>query len=270
MIHKVTKSEYANYSYVFFSESLNYYKQVDIFLPFNYATGNDYPLVIMNDGQDAKALMLKECMYRLQIQNLTKPFVVAAIHASERDKEYGIASKLDYTRRGGKAAAYTKFICSELIPFLQSYISIGKDTSQYSIIGMSLGGLSAFDIAWHNNDSFGIVGIFSGSFWWRSRALDNGYFPNHRILQNLLANDLSHPKIKFWFEVGTKDEKSDRNNSGIIDAIEDTLDVIQLLRFKGYRLNQEIKYVEVKDGRHDLPTWAAVLPAFFYFAYPLK
>jgi len=62
LIHKVTKSDYANYSYVFFSESLNYYKQVDIFLPFNYAIGKDYPLVIMNDGQDAKSLMLKECM----------------------------------------------------------------------------------------------------------------------------------------------------------------------------------------------------------------
>ena len=37
-------------------------------------------------------------------------------------------------------------------------------------------------------------------------------------------------RLKFWLEAGTKDEAADRNNNGIIDAIDDTLDLITALK----------------------------------------
>ena len=74
------------------------------------------------------------------------------------------------------------------------------------------------------------------------------------------------PWLQFFFEVGTEDETADRNNNGIIDAIDDTLSLIDELKNKGYT-DDEIKYVELKDGRHDVPTWARAFPSFLLWGW---
>ena len=68
-------------------------------------------------------------------------------------------------------------------------------------------------------------------------------------------------EMRFWLQVGTKDETADRNNNGIIDAIDDTQDLIKSLKNIGYT-DQDITYVEVKNGEHNPATWAKVLPDF--------
>ena len=60
------------------------------------------------------------------------------------------------------------------------------------------------------------------------------------------------PQLKFFFECGALDEKADRNNNGVIDAIDDTLDLIKELKKKGYTKN-EIKYLQLVDGKHEDP-----------------
>jgi len=72
--------------------------------------------------------------------------------------------------------------------------------------------------------------------------------------------------MKFWFQAGTLDEIADRNNSGTIDAVEDTLDLVNELNNKGYRNGTDIVYRKVEGGKHDLSTWAAVLPEFLQWA----
>jgi hypothetical protein len=62
------------------------------------------------------------------------------------------------------------------------------------------------------------------------------------------------------------DEKNDRNKNGIIDSIDDTLDVIKELQQKGYG-EEDIFYLEMKDGRHDAKTWAKAFPFFMQWAY---
>jgi hypothetical protein len=42
------------------------------------------------------------------------------------------------------------------------------------------------------------------------------------------------PWLKFFFQTGVLDEAADRNNSGIIDSIDDTMDLIKELEKKGY------------------------------------
>jgi hypothetical protein len=67
--------------------------------------------------------------------------------------------------------------------------------------------------------------------------------------------------------VGTLDETADRNNNGIIDAIDDTQSFIGELTKKGYQEQRDIRYLELKDGRHDVPTWARAFPAFLVWAW---
>jgi len=68
--------------------------------------------------------------------------------------------------------------------------------------------------------------------------------------------------LKFWFKAGTEDESSDRTQNGIIDAIDDTLDLIFELEEKGYRRGPDIGYVEIAGGGHNQETWGKAMPEF--------
>ena len=65
------------------------------------------------------------------------------------------------------------------------------------------------------------------------------------------------------------DEKKDRNNNGIIDSIDDALDLIAELKNRGYD-NHAVKYLELEDGTHDVPTWAKAFPDFLKWGWGLK
>jgi hypothetical protein len=75
------------------------------------------------------------------------------------------------------------------------------------------------------------------------------------------------PGMKFWFQTGTQDEWSDRNKNGIIDSIDDTLDLIVELTKIGYRPFHDIQYLEIKDGKHNPETWAEAMPHFLTWAF---
>ena len=57
------------------------------------------------------------------------------------------------------------------------------------------------------------------------------------------------------------------NKNGIIDSIDDTQAVIGELVKKGYEKNRDIYYLELKDGKHDLQTWARAFPLFLKWAF---
>ncbi len=63
------------------------------------------------------------------------------------------------------------------------------------------------------------------------------------------------------------DETADRNNNGIIDSIDDTISLIDELVKKGYDPNKDIYYMELKDGRHDVATWAKAFPQFLKWGW---
>ena len=105
-----------------------------------------------------------------------------------------------------------------------------------------MGGLSALDIVWNHPDKFRKAGVFSGSLWWRSvDQTDKDYDDDkHRIMHQVIRNGVYHPGLKFFFQCGNMDETMDRNNNGIIDSIDDTLDLIKELMNKGYNREKDI------------------------------
>jgi hypothetical protein len=76
--------------------------------------------------------------------------------------------------------------------------------------------------------------------------------------------------MKFFFECGEHDEEEDRNKNGVIDSIDDTLDLMRLLVKKGYREGRDIYYLQLPDGRHDVPSWAKALPTFLNWGWGIK
>lgn len=241
---------------------------VDFFMPFKNSSPEPISLLLINDGQNMEELGLATILTDLYRQQLIQPICCIGIHCGEdRKNEYGTANTPDFKGRGAKATAYTQFIFQELLPFVRKKtgITIFKDKS---FAGFSLGGLSALDIVWNHPQEFIRAGVFSGSLWWRSKGLDDGYVEEKdRIMHAQVRNGTYHPWLKFFFETGTMDETEDRNNNGIIDSIDDTLGLIEELKNKGYKLPGDIQYLELKDGRHDVKTWAKAMPAFLQWGW---
>jgi predicted alpha/beta superfamily hydrolase len=155
---------------------------------------------------------------------------------------------------------YARFVTEELIPWIHDKYDISDHVSR-TIAGWSLGGLSAIDIAWHSPHLFQKIGVFSGSLWWRNPHLIKDDV-HHRLMHHKVKHTPAPPLLKFWFQAGTEDEKADRNKNGIIDAIDDTLDLIVELEAKGYKKGEDMHFHIEEGGKHDVETWAKVMPMF--------
>ncbi|WP_229209107.1 alpha/beta hydrolase [Dyadobacter sediminis] len=239
---------------------------ISIFLPLDYNPSVTYPLLLFNDGQDFEALHMHEILTRMQVENRMAPVLVAGIHAGqERIFEYGTAMMPDYAGRGSKAQATTSFVTDELLPYLKEHFHIKSSGITYA--GFSLGGLMALDMAWNHSGLFSKAGIFSGALWWRQKALHEGYSDADRIMHAQIRNTASKPALKIWFQCGSLDEYDDRDNDGVIDSIQDTLECISELERKGFVWQKDVFYTEVELGEHNQKTWSAVLPEFLQWAF---
>ena len=246
--------------------------KVDCYLHPSYNSGKNLSLLLINDGQDLRTMKFEEILDDLNNEDELQPVMCIGIHcASDRKNEYGTAKVLDYKGRGGKAFLYTHFVFKELLPFIRKEFNISS-FKEKAFAGFSLGGLCALDIVWNYPQEFSKVGVFSGSLWWRDMAQDDVDFneDEHRIMQRQVREGGYFPWLKFFFEVGILDETADRNKNGIIDSIDDTQAVIGELEKKGYQLKRDINYLELKDGKHDVQTWARAFPVFLKWAFGIE
>ncbi len=256
----------------FFIKSAQLQREViiDCYYPANFEQVQSFSLILINDGQDLRTMQFENILTDLYQQNKISPVFCVGIHCSaDRKNEYGTAGVLDYKGRGAKAALYTKFVMEELLPRIRKTYNIVSFKDK-SFAGFSLGGLCALDIVWNHPEEFFKAGIFSGSLWWRDKDTEDLDFDEqkNRIMQRRIRQGNYIPWLKFFFEVGTQDETADRNNNGVIDSIDDTLAVIEELENKGYTKTNDIMYLEIKDGKHDVPTWARAFPAFLQWGWP--
>jgi enterochelin esterase-like enzyme len=239
----------------------------DVYLPKSISNPEQLSLLLINDGQDLPKMPFADLLDKLIDENeIESIFCVGIYCGAERKREYGTSYSADYDGRGDKAGLYQKFIFDELLPAIRKkYHTPSFKTKSYA--GFSLGGLSALDIAWNNASEFKNVGVFSGSLWWRRKAYDKGYNDEKDRLMHLqIRYGTLHPWLKFFIQTGTQDEVADRNNNGIIDSIDDALDLIVELKAKGYT-NEHLRYLQMDDGKHDVPTWGRAFPEFLKWAF---
>jgi len=240
---------------------------VDVYLPQKITHFELASLLLINDGQDLPKMPFDELLDELINSNQIEPLICVGIHCgAERKREYGTAYSADYKQRGDKAGLYTKFVLDELMPFIRKEYQ-APSFKEKSYAGFSLGALSALDIAWNHASEFSKVGLFSPSLWWRRKGYDDGYDDeNDRLMHLQVRHGLFKPWLKFFIETGVMDEKADRNKNGVIDSIDDALDLIIELKAKGYT-DEHIQYLELADGKHDVPTWARAFPDFLKWGW---
>ncbi len=259
-------------NYVLKSKLLARDVKVDCYFPWDVALHGKISLLLINDGQDLVTMKFEEILEKLYESDSIIPLICVGIHCSaDRKNEYGTAKILDYKGRGAKAALYNNFIFEELLPFIRKTYKI-QSFKEKSFAGFSLGGLSALDIVWNNPHEFRLTGVFSGSLWWRDKGQDDADFneDTDRIMHRQIREGNYAPWLKFFFEVGTQDETADRNNNGVIDSIDDAVSLIDDLIKKGYKNGTDIKFIELAEGKHDVPTWAKAFPDFLKWGWDIN
>lgn len=240
---------------------------IDAYLPSSFSNPEQSSLLLLNDGQDLINMPFSEMLASLIDDNEIEPLLCVGIHCGiERKREYGTAFSADCKGRGDKAGIYNKFLFDELLPFIRKKYH-APSFKEKAFAGFSLGGLAALDTVWNHPNEFNKIGVFSGSLWWRRKDYEEGYEDEKDRLMHLqIRKGNFYPWMKFFFECGLMDETADRNNNGIIDSIDDTLDLIVELKAKGYT-DEHIAYLEIPDGKHDVKTWAKALPAFLKWGW---
>lgn len=252
------------------SDHLDREVKVDFYLPRNVADPSQMSLLLINDGQDLVKMGFESILTDLySADQPISPVLCVGIHCGpERKMEYGVAGHPDYKGRGARAGEYTSFVLEELLPMIRENYAV-PSFKEKAFAGFSLGGLMALDIVWNHPSEFNKAGVFSGSLWWRDVDQDDESYDDnqHRIMHQQVRDGNYAPWLKFFFQCGNMDETKDRNQNGIIDSIDDTQDLMQELVRKGYRMDEDIAYLELEDGRHDVPTWGRSMPDFLRWGW---
>ena len=240
---------------------------VDVYLPQFIDDPNELSLLLINDGQDLPKMRFDLILNALLETNQVQPLLCVGIHAGpDRKVEYGTAKVLDFAGRGSKASAFHQFVLEELMPFVHLEYRVER-FRQAAVAGFSLGGLTAIDLVWRYPKLFTTAGVFSGSLWWRTKDLDDGYNEDtDRIMHAQIRKGRYHSGLRFYFTTGSQDETADRNNNGIIDSIDDTQGLITELKKKGYT-DADIEYINYEDGKHDVETWGRAMPRFLLWGW---
>jgi iron(III)-enterobactin esterase len=242
---------------------------VDVYYPATSASC-DLSVLFINDGQDLPKMNFGNMLKKLTSSGQLSPVMVVGVYAGDRLSEYGTAGIPDFNNRGEKADLYQQFLLQELLVFINNNWPNFKIKTK-AIAGFSLGALSALDTVLNNPGVFSIAGMFSGSFWWRRKDLDDGYDENNdRIIHQKVRNAVYHEGLRVYFTTGSLDETADRNNNGIIDSIDDTLALISELENIGYEQGRDISYINYEDGKHDVETWGKAMPAFLLWGWGKK
>ena len=85
-----------------------------------WGSSQKFPVLLMNDGQDFGAMKLEQTLTETFSSSGMHPFIYVGIEAdANRLQEYGTAATPDFKGRGARALKYSKFIVSELLPFLK-------------------------------------------------------------------------------------------------------------------------------------------------------
>jgi enterochelin esterase-like enzyme len=247
-------------------------RRIKVFLPGDYSTSLEarYPVLYANDGQYLPPVLMGEVLSRLYASGQMKKIILVAVEVNspvDRLSEYGVAGFPSTFGGGLKAQDYTAFIISELLPYINAHYRTLQGPGDTGIMGWSLGGLSAFDIAWGHPDVFGVVGVFSGSFWWRSQGDALQTAPQERIMQSIVCESDKRSGLRMWFMAGTEEENIDSDGNGVIDMIQHTLELMDELALKGYQPGVDMVYFQLEGGQHLPAVWHKTLPEFLKWAF---
>lgn len=258
-----------------------------------------YPVLYVNDGQDAEAVGLAATVEALvRSGTIRAPLVVAIDMPADRVGAYGFSdraasrSRVAPTRHGEvgvRAHAYSEWLAKTLVPLIDTRYRTRGTPDARTILGWSLGAAQAFNMGWEYPELFARVGAFSPSFWLSMETADAAAVQRTRIAQSMVHGTPPRNGARFFLAVGTTEETDDRDGDGINDALDDVRDLVlgwnadtgglKGLRQAGYRVDEhwttragrgDVALHVLEGGTHRQDSWARMLPEFLRWAYAVQ
>lgn len=251
----------------FYMPQLDRHRRIWIYLPEDYAESDKrYPVLYMQDGQH----LFDEATSQGRIgpiewgvdetidQAKQKCIVVAINHRrdyADREPEFYFHPNSRHPEVEGPA--YLAFIVETLKPYIDERFRTLATNEYTAIAGSSLGGLISFYAGLHYPETFGIVGIFSPSFW-----MDEGNLLAD--LRRLALRSAGNPRSpisaqKYYFYAGSQETR--RKEDGTFVRMEEDIEqAIEQLHRLG---PSAIMHVTNPYGRHGALYWREAFPAFY-------
>jgi predicted alpha/beta superfamily hydrolase len=241
-------------------------RDVIVYLPPGYHESNrQYPLLIMHDGQnlfDGATSFIKnqewgvdETAQRLIEQSVIEPMVIAGVYNTGefRIDEYS-PTKDPGLKRGGKGAAYGRFLTKELLPLLHKEFRLKRGPESTGLGGSSLGGLISLYLGLDHPQVFGKLAVMSASLWWDRRW----------ILRQLEGLPGKLP-LKIWLDVGTA-ESGDPNSSA--RHVHNTEMARDALCRHGWILGHDLVYFAGEGHEHTERSFGTRVEPMLRFLFP--
>jgi enterochelin esterase family protein len=216
------------------ASNLNYKVNYRVYLPYNYATVSNCPVIYITDGHEysddrlgAMLIVLDNLIFSGKIEP------VIAIFIDPRDPSSGNNRRMSEYRANLK---FANFVSDELVPFIDNNYKTTTSASKRAILGTSLGGWNSAFFGFTRSDKFQLIGIHSPAF-------------DDAIIQNF-QNSNKLP-LKIYMSTGT-----------IFDTKTKARQMRDILIAKEYPLS----YKEVNEG-HSWGNWRALIdePLLYFF-----
>jgi predicted alpha/beta superfamily hydrolase len=181
---------------IFYSNTVNDDFKIHTYLPLDYSTNIEYPIIFLLDGDWYFEDFTKELNDLIQ-GGVIEPSILIGIGYLEnveekRFRDYTFPQDLEYEIDNGQADEFQVFLKNELMPYVASEYS--TDSTKYVLMGHSLGGLNTLYNMMQVNSPFSSYVAVSSSVWW-----SNGYLFG---MEEQLFNDVIDLPVNAYIAVG--------------------------------------------------------------------
>jgi predicted alpha/beta superfamily hydrolase len=249
----------------FRSKILGNRRDVLVYLPRGYRRfgRRRYPVLYLQDGQNvfdaatsfsAVEWGVDETAQRLIRKNLIEPLIIVAIANSGEDRIHEYAPShglIDATakrkkRSRGLARQYGRFLIEELKPYIDRKYRTKREFESTGLGGSSLGALLTLSLGLWFPNVFSKLIVMSPSVWW-----------DNQVLVKMVEKLEAKLPLKIWLDTGTSEQ-----------GWEQTRRLRDALVEKGWRLYDDLEYMEMEGGQHNEAAWAARIDPALRFLFP--
>lgn len=168
---------------LYHSPTLAYQIMYSVYLPKGYSTSRKYPVIYVTDGYE----YLHERLGNMAtiLDNLIEDKKIEPVVAVFVDHREPV--NRSNNRRMTELAMnpkYLTFFSDEFVPFIESAYSVSGDPKERAILGTSMGGLTSAYFGFTKPGVFGMAGIQSPAFWYKTdiyKVCDNPENPPVKI-----------------------------------------------------------------------------------------
>ncbi|HMV09809.1 MAG TPA: alpha/beta hydrolase-fold protein [Cyclobacteriaceae bacterium] len=177
------------------SPALGYQVMYSVYLPSGYNANQKYPVIYVTDGYEYlhermgnMAVVLDNLIADKKIQPVVAVFVDhrEPVNRSNNRRMTELAMN----------PKYLSFFSDEFVPFIESSYAVSAEPKQRAILGTSMGGLTSAYFAFTKPGVFGMAGIQSPAFWYKTEIYQ-------------VCDNPENPPVKIYLTTGVVNDAQD-------------------------------------------------------------